>query len=161
MKPRIAQFRAEAMNELASFMNRTVPLLKARLMEGVKFKTDGSLFQKDKDALNAIIESQTNGIKRLRAYIDVSPYSIYLKADNHYCDSDGDPNGYHTVSYHNDHAYLCSPKLNDFDTAIFTPRDENITAQDILNAKAKLREIEDQISELQGQIYSHKKLIEG
>lgn len=78
------QNKADALNTMHSHVNKIIPLLIAYVKNNdVKFKNDGSMFEKNRVAVRAIIEDGCP--KKLRCFIEHSKHSGYsLKFDINY-----------------------------------------------------------------------------
>lgn len=140
--------RAEAMRAVAGFINQAVPKLQARLLAGYKIKEGGCFYKKDKADLDAILDAVRAEFPKVRAYVTATQYSIRLEADQFYntCESSG--------NYYKDSAYLLSCG-NPGDTASkFERRDDSMTADTILAAAARAREIRDLVSELNSELFT-------
>lgn len=153
-------YRAEALNTLGAYLNETSPKVLAYLQNGFKLKVDGTFSKKDKEALYTIL--YPGGMaKQLRVWLDVSEYSIYLKAD---CTAFEDR--YHdgslgTVTYIKESVYLIHPtKGRDTPHGLRVFRDD-YTGEYLEGLHAKRRELEEQKRAIEGEIYEINSVLGG
>jgi hypothetical protein len=141
-----------ALNARAHYLNTLAPLLIARFKEPYKLKADGSLYKKDQADFKAIIESVAKP-DHLRAYIDCSEYSIYLKVDISY---KGPREGW---LYNRDDVFLADPKNTSYDTDY--SRRALIDLDTIPTAQAKRDELGEQIRLLKDEQRLQDRIIAG
>jgi hypothetical protein len=148
--------RAESMNRVSEYVNTIVPVIQERLVQGFKLKVDGTLYQKDKDDLQAILDSYdsmlaspTYGGSMGRVWLRSDLYSIILKASdsytNDYYNYQGSSGCYTSTDY-NDTVNIWDNKEN-----IARPLVKRVvsrTAEELRTAEKELREIDDRISGL-------------
>ena len=75
--------RVEAVNELHKYIRQIVPLYQEYLSKGFKITRTGEFFKKDLEVLQSIAIA-CNHPTRIRHYIKITKYSIYICFDTHY-----------------------------------------------------------------------------
>ena len=155
--------RSESMNRVHEYINTVAPLVRERLTQGFKTKVGGTMYQKDADDIRAILDAHM-GILSLKegrtgfgAYVSCSDYSITLEVNDHYpvkYHSDG--SGGYTCDYYKYVTYL-------WDFQNKKPHDGCILPMtclaDMEAAQANLKEIEQQVSELESTKHTLKRLL--
>lgn len=139
--------RAEAINNLHSFLNKVTPLLRDRMREGYKRKDDGTLYKKDRDDLRAIIDAHNT--HNVRAIIDDKHDSLYLKADTHYQINE------HGVAYFEQHPFIYS-FTNDNQNEGNPRHFDLITAGQVEQATLEAKALNEEITAL---VAKHRKLV--
>jgi hypothetical protein len=75
--------RTLAANELATYINKVIPLINKRLTKGYKLKKDGSLFKKDYNDINDILNKNKTGLKT-GGYLSNFVSSTFLRMHTNY-----------------------------------------------------------------------------
>jgi hypothetical protein len=141
-----------AVNARADYLNHVVPQLIARLREGYTLKADGvSFFQKDKKELAAILNS-IDKPAHLRVRFEVSPYSVWLKCDIHYANSDC------SCKYSSDDVYLMDGRNLEYE-AEYHPR-AHITVETITTAIEEYQRLEAEAQKIRHAMFEAKRIIE-
>ncbi len=155
--------RANCMNRVAAYTNVTVPMLLDRLEEGFKQKADGSLYQKDADALREILDGGVlalsqgaDGRKGSSAFIRADRYSILLEVKDSYPERyHTDGSGGYTCTYFNKTIYLWniqSSKKHEFEPL------KRYEGMELIAAKHRLQVINNQVSQLNEEASTLKRI---
>jgi hypothetical protein len=158
--------RAESMNRVHTFVNNMVPLVQERLEQGFKLRVSGTMYQKDKDDVDAIVEAYKSSFPRnslghqsMRAYVRCDDYNITLEADDNYpVEFHDDGSRGYTCEYYKVTAYLWDVK----EGVVEEYAEREMTSEtEMVSAQARLKEIEAQVSELQSERYPLQRLLGG
>lgn len=147
--------KAEAINKVHSFINDKVPLLGKEFGKGVKINKDNTICKKDKERIESIL-GEHNVIPKLRFYLSINDYSIYLSVDSWYYVSEKDRSGYQTCEYYKKNAYIhdrTDSRLYDFEPLELTDSQELTDLENELDTLEKQKiEIESRISDIKYKI---------
>ncbi len=158
--------RCDCMNRVHGFANKIVPELLESLATGFKLTVGYQFYSKDKERLQAIIDSHegsctlsagSSGRKGSTAYLRSDEYNIYLEIqDNYPVKYHGYGSNSHSCDYYKKTVYLWDNREGLAKDYVFLP----LSTHSIFDsAKTKLASIEAEISQLQDQIYPLKRLI--
>lgn len=130
------QNKVNAVNELHAHINKIVPeLLNYIASNTVKFKNDGSMFEKNRAAIRAIID--TNRPKKIRCFIEHNKHSGYsLKFDTNY------QVGEWSCAYFDGWVSLSN----------FEPLKTDYTESDFINAQKEYDSLDDQVRVLKSKM---------
>jgi hypothetical protein len=146
----IIQNRIEAQNQLATFINKVVPLLQSYLLtSGFKIKVSGQFYEKNDKEIRAILDTCLQSSSRLRAYIECSYGNIKLNADINY--STGD----HGCAYIKEYPYLYDCGKSSL--CDFKPRKTDYSVQAYEDGLRRIKELEQEIDFLKDDISSVKR----
>ncbi len=158
--------RCDCMNRVHEYANKIVPELLVELAKGFKLTNSYQFYAKDKERLQAILDAHeetctlsqgSTGRKGSRAYLKSDEYNICLELSDNYPERyHTDGSGGYTCSYYNKTVYLWNHKEDTAQDFVFLPLHTH-NQMDV--AKAKLIEVQDEINELQNQVYPLKRLI--
>jgi septation ring formation regulator EzrA len=137
-KLQILRNQVNAVNALHSELNKIVPILLQRLQKGYKEKMNGQFYEKDKIEIDAIIRSI------FRIYISNKTYSMILRADTHYSDSEN------SCKYYARDVYLKDNGNNTFYP--FEPLKADYQVSDILLAKNNIGILEEKKKDIENEI---------
>ena len=141
MKNLIDRSYINAKNELSRTVNSLIPKIADRLKEGYSLKQDGTLFKKDADALKAIIEPSLHPKgKYMQIYVVSSEYTLRVCIRTRYQTSE------ETCAYIEHNAYVVSHKGHNSIEPNFIEHVpfEEVTVEQFREAKAQLKDLEDQ-----------------
>ena len=134
------------------------------LKQGFQLKVDGTMYQKDKDAVEAIVSKYKGeyprnslGHQSMRAYVRCDDRSVTLAVDDNYpvkYHNDGS-NG-HTCEYYKVTSYLWN--VQDGKAEELTER-KLISEGQMIHAQSRLMQIEAEISKLQSERYPLQRLV--
>jgi hypothetical protein len=148
----IPKNRTECMNRVSKYVNTIAPILQERLVIGFSLKVDGTMYQKDKDVIQAIIDVYADllgydGNRRTASgYVVCDEYGVRLEAKDSYpvkYHSDG--SGGYTCEYYQDTVYLWNNQSNE--AYAFDKRDM-VEDGEMRKAEIRLAKIETEISDL-------------
>jgi hypothetical protein len=130
--------KAEAVNELHSYLNRVLPLIAERLQKGFKLKTDNTFFAKDKTDLDEILK--TDKPKKCWIYLECAYGTVRFSAKTNYMVSDC------SCNYVERFGSLFNKELNQKIELYTFPTD--LSAEKYAAIELELKEVQKQISEL-------------
>jgi hypothetical protein len=134
-----------AMNKVHTTLNKIVPFLVVEAEKGFSFKNDRTLYKKDKERFQAIIDQcKDNGI---HLFMSVGYNSLEIKAKCHYKDGFTDRSGYTPQSSYDHTVYFWDIEKSQ---STFNPL-PLIDYQEIKAAKIRIQEIDKLISELKSE----------
>jgi hypothetical protein len=134
-----------AMNKVHTTLNKMVPLLVVEAEKGFSLKNDRTLYKKDKERFQAVIDQFKDN--SIHLYMSVGYNSLEIKAKCHYKDGFADRSGYTPQSSYENTAYFWDINQN---KSIFSPL-PLIDHQEIKSAKIRIQEIDKLISELKSE----------
>jgi hypothetical protein len=147
--------RCDCINRVHEFINNIVPELLNSLAEGFKLTNSYQLYVKDKERLQAIIDSRKDlGQIRRRAYVWSDQYDIILEVTDSY------PAQSQPCEYYRKTVYLWKNKGNPSNDRAcnFMPL-SLYTHKEMVDASQEAREIETQVSALKNRLSLLKRLI--
>ncbi len=150
--------RVDAINATRNMLNKLQPLIAARIAKGIKFKNDGSPYAKDAKDIAAIVANAVGGekihvmvmYKEIPNPIRPIPSTIRIQARAHYSKISSiynDLNGKPDVS-----GQSCEENAYVGVAESFEYKDKPLLSVDqVVKAKARITEIDDLISALNGE----------
>ena len=124
--------KVELNKAIVKFINKVAPLLIDELNKGFKQKDNGELYKTDAERLRTIYKNDD-----LRAFLDVSGYSIVLKVDGHYS---AHKHAYTGCIYNAEYVYLYN--LNPNSPVEFKPL-KAFTQKQLDAAHGKIKQLEE------------------
>jgi hypothetical protein len=158
----ILKNRTECMNRVSKYVNAVVPVLQERLIKGFTLKVDGTMYQKDKDDIQAILADHKDVAgyegKRRRdiGYVSCDEYGVRLEAKDSYPVKYHGGDGGFTCEYYQDTVYLWNNQSNK--PYAFEQR-EKVEEDEMRSAETRLSVIEKQVSELSSESSSLRRLV--
>ncbi len=144
--------RAECMNKVHSYINEIAPKVKTELDKGYKLTVDFQLFKKDKERIQAIIDS----VPHFRAFLRVNEFSITLEVDDTYYVQRYHDGTLGIVDYYKKTAYLVDVmNSKDYDLELLP----TITEEELIQAKKDEERLEEEIRGLKDELYKAKYIL--